>query len=82
MTEPAPEPWPLPNVWRLLPADVSDAEYMRVCDEMRQEVIDLGAPAELVRNGVTPQPDGTWLAQAWQAKDPYSWEYPPVIVAA
>lgn len=78
MTESTVEAWPLPNVWRLLPADISDAEFVRVIEEMQQEVIDMGVPRDLMRSGVTPQADGRWLAQAWQAKDRYSWEWPPV----
>lgn len=77
MTEPAPEPWPLPNVWRILPADVSDAEYETCMDELRQEIRDTGAAENLIRSGVTAQEDGTYLAQAWQAKSRWSWEWPP-----
>jgi hypothetical protein len=68
----------LPNVWRVLPADVSDAEFMRVMDEMTAEVCGMGAPAYLVRTGATMLEDRRWLVQAWQPKNPFSWDYPTV----
>jgi len=70
------EPQALPVVSRILPADVTDQAFMECMDDLDAEIRAMGVPFNLVRTGVMPQEDGTWLALGWQATGPYDWSFP------